>query len=243
MSALSRVVVAYGCLMLLACSSGKVAVGIDHGADVDAGSGGAEGGAAEPSATTLLAALGTCAEISNGELAPESGRSADVRVCGLTSAVFWKSEFAVDCDGKTTSTCNASQDKQFSPSTVGKDSAGNSLDAAAVPYVEVPVPSSTFNYHDAGLSMGSVAAVIYKDRLAYGAIGHEQEAGTIGAGSYALAERLGIDPNPVTGGLQSESVTYVAFTGATNQVSALEDESQAIALGKIAAAALIASAH
>ncbi len=242
MSALSQLGAMSCCWALLACSSGQVLVGIDHGVDVDSGASGSSG-AGDPTASELLAALGTCNEISNGELAPESGRTADVPICGLATAVYWRSEFAVDCDGKTTSTCNSNTDSQFGDSTVGKDSMGNSLDAAAVPYVEVPAASATFKYVSAGLNMGSVAAVVYKDHLAYAVIGHEQAADTIGSGSYALAERLDIDPNPKTGGLESESVTYVAFTGASNQVSALEDEAQAITLGKAAAAALIASAH
>lgn len=262
MSAPSRLRAACCGLSLLACSSGNVLVGVDHGVDGSAGTSGIAGSvgvagdvgaagtagtggtaAGAPSATELLAALGACNEVSSGELAPEAGRTADVKVCGLSTAVYWQSEFAVDCDGKKTTTCNSNTDKQFTASTVGKDSSGNSLDAAVVPYIEVPVANAVFDYAKQNVAMGSVAAVIYKDRLAYGVVGHEQDAGTIGSGSYAMAVLLGIDPDPESGGLQGESVTYIAFTGTANQVSALEDVAQATMLGKAAAAALVASSH
>src|SRR5450755_2564988 len=208
-------------LLSAGCSSGHVSVGDDRVLDsgVDAAA------PTDPSAAQLLALLMPCMQISSGLLAPEAGRTADIPVCGLSSAVFWISEFAVDCDGKRTSICNSQQDPQYQAMTVGTDSMGNSLDASVVPYVEVPAQSAVFDYRAAGVSMGSVAAVIYKDRLAYGVIGHEQASDVIGAASYAMAEQLGIDPNPVTGGLESEDVTYFAFTGPGNVVPALEDVS------------------
>ncbi|HEX3777565.1 MAG TPA: glycoside hydrolase family 75 protein [Polyangiaceae bacterium] len=224
------------------CSSGKVSVGDDR--LVDAGP--FEAGANAPSAASLLPLVASCSAasaISDGALAPESGRAADVFVCGLSNAVFWRSEFAVDCDGKITTTCNGQTDPQSQPNTVGKDSAGNSLDPTLVPYVEVPAPSAVFDYHAAGLSMGSVAAVIYKDQLAYGVLGQEQAAGVIGAGSYKLAELLGIDPDPVKGGLESEVVTYIAFTGASHVVPALQDESTIDSTAEMAARDLIATGH
>jgi hypothetical protein len=223
--------------LAIACSSGPQSVGDNR--PIDGGTGGAT--AAEPTAAALLAVLGSCSEISNGELSRESGRAADVPVCKLSNAVYWRSELAVDCDGKKTTICNSSQDPQYQSSTVGKDSAGDSLDASVVPYVEVPTPGAIFNYHSAGLSMGSVAAVIYKDHLAYGVVGHEQDADVIGAASYAMADALGINPDPVSGGLESEDVTYFAFTGASNVVPALEDQAAVSALAKAAATTLIAA--
>jgi Fungal chitosanase of glycosyl hydrolase group 75 len=232
-------------LLALGCSSGHVSVGDDHTPDAGAG----EASAMDPSATVLLGLAAPCnaggnpasKQISNGLLAPQAGRPADIPVCELKNAIFWRSEFAVDCDGKRTTTCNSQQDPQYQGSTVGKDSTGASLDASVVPYVEVPVASTVFDYHASGLSMGSVAIVIYQDRLAYGVLGHEQDATVIGAASYAMAALLGIDPNPVTGGLQNEDVTYLAFTGSNNVVPALEDEAAATSLAKAAAAELVAS--
>ena len=196
-----------------------------------------------PDAGTLLGLLGSCMQISNGLFAPQSGYPKDVPVCALKGAVYWRSEMAVDCDGKSTTACSAQTDPQFQGSTVGKDSAGNSLDAALVPYVEVPQVSALFDYRAAGLSMGSVVAVIYRGNLAYGVLGHEQGSDVIGAGSVAMAAQVGINPDPVKGGLQTEAVTYIAFTGAANTVPALEDVAGAAKLAQQAAAALIAASN
>ena len=229
---------------ILGCSSGRLSVGDDRfpsdaaAPDPDAGAGGAN--RLEPNASTLLPLLAMCShQASHGLLAPRSGHAADVPVCSLSNALFWTSEFAVDCDGKQTATCNSKTDPQFENNTVGKDSAGNPLDAAAVAYVEVPAQSAVFDYTAAGLSMGSVVAVIYNGRLAYGVLGHEQQAGQIGAGSVALASRLGVDPNPISGGLESEVVSYIAFVGADNAVSPLDNEAATAALAKSAIETLL----
>jgi hypothetical protein len=211
---------------------------------MDSGSAGmdaAGAGGMPPTAGGLLALLDPCVAISNGRLAPASGRTRDVTVCGFGSAVYWKSELAVDCDGKRTDTCNSQTYPQYQVTTLGKDSAGNSLDAAAVPFVEVPRASTTFDYHAAGLSMGSVVAVIYKNQLSYAVIGQEQDTDTIGNASYAVATNLGINSDPVKGGLQSEDVTYIAFKGAANVAPALDDVNAAAALAEKAAADLIAA--
>jgi hypothetical protein len=250
-------------LLASGCSSGRVSVGddrrIDAGLAAGAGAGGdsnSDSGAAgidaglagmnaaagsPPTAAGLLALLDPCTAISNGPLAPAAGRTKDITVCGFGSAVYWKSELAVDCDGKRTDTCNSQTDPQYQGTTIGKDSAGNSLDAAAVPYVEVPKASTTFDYRAAGLSMGTVVAVIYKNQLSYGVVGQEQDPDTIGNASYAMAVQLGINSDPVRGGLQSEDVTYIAFKGAANVIPALEDVNGAAALAEKAASDLIAA--
>lgn len=206
---------------------------MDAGVDAAAGS--------PPTAGALLALLDPCTAVSKGRLAPASGRTKDITVCGFGNAVYWRSELAVDCDGKRTDTCNGQTDPQYQGTTVGKDSAGNSLDAAAVPYVEVPKASTAFDYRAAGLSMGTVVAVIYKNQLSYGVVGQEQDPDTIGNASYAMATQLGINSDPVNGGLQSEDVTYIAFKGASNVVPALEDVPGAAALAEKAASELIAA--
>jgi hypothetical protein len=222
-------------------SAGGANAGSDSGPDANTDSGAAGTGGTTPNAGALLALLDPCVAVSNGPLAPASGRKKDVTVCGFGNAVYWKSELAVDCDGKRTDTCNSQTDPQYQGTTLGKDSAGNSLDAAAVPYIEVPKSSATFDYHAAGLSMGSVVAVIYKNQLRYAVVGQEQDTDTIGNASYATAMELGINSDPVNGGLQSEDVTYIAFKGASNVVPALDDVSAAADLAEKAAADLIAA--
>ncbi len=237
-------------LLPLACSSGPVSVGDDRQAAA-AGGGGASGeaGAAgeagtnngSPTASELLGLLDPCVMISDGLLAREAGKTKDVPVCGLRNAVYWTSQLSVDCDGKRSDVCNAQTDPQSSPTTVGKDSAGESLDAAVVPFVEVPRASAAFDYEAAGLSMGSVVAVIYKGKLAYGVLGQEQAQDVIGAASVAMADLLGIDSDPIKGGLQSKDVTYLAFAGADYVAPALEDVPASEALAQRAAAELLAA--
>ncbi len=247
----------------LGCSSGQLSVGDDRqpvivfdssgatdvpdvGADavddaVDAASGfdaidATDAGSAI--AGSLVALTATCSNrISHGLLQSQPGRTADVAICGLSSAVFWKSGLAVLCAGKSTAICNDVADPQFQASTTGKDSHGDSLDAAAVPYVEVSAKSMIFDYSvDAGLKMGTVMAVIYKDRLQFGVIGTVGVQDVIGDASYAMANDLGMNPNPSSGGTPT-GVTYIAFPAAV--VTMLENNDEAVQLGLAAADALI----
>jgi len=244
------------------CSSGQLSVGDDRalvividsggtdipdvGADVGAETFDAATGvdaldatdASSVTAGNLLALTGTCAKrISNGFLSSSSGKPADVAICALSTAVFWQSGLAVLCAGKSTAICNAMTDPQFQASTTGKDSLGNSLDAAAVPYVEVSAKSPTFDYFaDAGLAMGTVVAVIYGGRLQYGVIGTVGVRDVIGDASYAMAKDLGMNPDPQVGGTPS-GVTYIAFPSAV--AAMLENTDEAVRLGQAAADALI----
>ena len=61
----------------------------------------------------------------------------------------------------------------------------------------------------------------------------------IGEASYAMATLLGIDPDPATGGTGS-GVTYIAFTGPTSVVNKIEDHAEAVRLGQMLAATLLA---
>ncbi len=226
----------------LGCSSGRISVGDNRDAGLAAaGAMGEAGASGEPTVDQLLSLLDPCTRISNGLLAREVGRTKDVPVCGFGSAVYWTSQLSVDCDGKRGPVCNKTSDPQSTDTTDGKDSSGNSLDPAVVPYVEVPTASATFDYQAAGLRMGSVVAVIYKGRLVYGVLGNEQSADVIGAASHAMAEKLGIDPDPILGGLQTKDVTYLAFSGAAHAVPALEDVSAIDALGQSSVDELIAT--
>ena len=88
-------------------------------------------------------------------------------------------------------------------------------------------------HHD--VELGGVAAVIYEDRVEYAVLGDEgpvtaepegadgeceglpEAGGILGEGSYALADRLGINPNPNRGGVDCEGgdcpVTWIVFQG------------------------------
>ncbi|MBL8976317.1 MAG: hypothetical protein JNK56_37275 [Myxococcales bacterium] len=53
-----------------------------------------------------------------------------------------------------------------------------------------------------------------------------------------MAESLGIDPDPSTGGSDGP-VTYIAFTGKSAVVTTMEDHDEAVAVGTARAAELL----
>jgi Fungal chitosanase of glycosyl hydrolase group 75 len=190
--------------------------------------------------TGLLAVISrsNCSnQIATG-LAPRPASSTNVDICGLSNAVYWQSGLEVLCDGVMTTTCNINTDPQYQSTTLAKDSSGNSLDAAAVPYIEMSAPTSRFDYTTVGLQMGSVAAVIRQTQITFAVVGTEGIADVIGDASYATAKELGMNPDPVEGG-EPSGITYFAFTGPSNVLTKNEDHAEAVRLGQAAAAALI----
>ncbi|MET8884161.1 glycoside hydrolase family 75 protein [Streptomyces rubiginosohelvolus] len=201
-------------------------------------SGSVSGSAQEPetdadagvvTAAELLAEVRACSRISKGRYRTDSGSAkATVPVCGTRDAVFWKADMDIDCDGRKTRACNRKTDPYFLPETAFQSSRGEPLDSAALPHVVVPGPSKVWDYRKAGLTGGSVVAVVYRDRVRYGVIGDTGPTGIIGEASYAMAKTLGIDPDPSTGGAES-GVTYIAFKN--SRISPIESRARAQSRG------------
>ncbi|MFJ2852765.1 glycoside hydrolase family 75 protein [Streptomyces rubiginosohelvolus] len=199
-------------------------------------SGSSSGSAQEPeaeagvvTAAQLLAEVRACSRISKGRYRTDSGSAkATVPVCGTRDAVFWKADMDIDCDGRKTRACNRKTDPYFLPETAFQSSRGEPLDSAALPHVVVPGPSKVWDYRKAGLTGGSVVAVVYRDRVRYGVIGDTGPTGIIGEASYAMAKTLGIDPDPSTGGAES-GVTYIAFKN--SRISPIESRARAQSRG------------
>lgn len=221
-------------LLAIAGCSGSGATSPDGPAAIDS----MIDGAGAPTAADLLAKLATCTKV-GGDYATDSGGAQTISICGLSSAVFWKADMDVDCDGKMSAQCNLNTDPAYQNQTSATDSLGNPLDAATLPYVVVPLPSTRFDYMTGGLALGSVIAVIYNDKIAYGVFGDEGPSSIIGESSYAMAQSLGIDPDPSTGGADS-GVAYLAFTGSDAVVPVIEDHAMAVQLGVAKARALLA---
>ncbi|WP_097975004.1 glycoside hydrolase family 75 protein [Streptomyces sp. gb14] len=180
-------------------------------------------------AAQLLAEVRACSRISKGRYRTDSGSAkATVPVCGTRDAVFWKADMDIDCDGRKTRACNRKADPYFLPETAFQSSRGEPLDSAALPHVVVPGPSKVWDYRKAGLTGGSVVAVVYRDRVRYGVIGDIGPTGIIGEASYAMAKTLGIDPDPSTGGAES-GVTYIAFKN--SRISPIESRARAQSRG------------
>jgi hypothetical protein len=180
-------------------------------------------------AADLLAKLRSCAQISNGRYRSDDGARADIPVCGKQGAVFWKADMDIDCDGRPGARCNSRTDPLFSDATAYQQSDGRQLDAETLPYIVVPGVSRIWNHRDHDVRAGSVAAVIYRDRVQYAVVGDIGPRHIIGEASYATAKALGIRPDP-TGGGTGAGVTYLVFKD--SRVSPIESHRAAVTLGE-----------
>jgi hypothetical protein len=190
-------------------------------------------------AEALLAKLAACTKVSKAPYAKDVGGAANIDVCGLVNAVFFRADMDVDCDGKPSAICSKTTDPSYQSQTAATDSKGGYLDAATLPYAVVPGVSSRWSYKTSGIAMGTVVAVIYAGKVEYGIVGDVGPVSIVGEASYAMAKNLGINPNPKTGGV-SDGVAYLFFTGASGQVSKKEDHAEAVRVGEQRAAQLLA---
>ena len=150
-------------------------------------------------------------------------------IYGLKGALYWVSDLDVDCDGKPTpGKCNATNDGSYQGDTAFHGPAG-ALTAAKTPYVVIP---NNFPLGPNGLKGGQVIAVIFGGKIQYAVFGDTGPADIIGEASYACAEKLGIPPSAIDGGMNGRSVTYIAFTGAGTVPSNIEDLTETKALGE-----------
>ncbi len=226
-------------LLLAGCATdGMDPLGPDGGALIDAPGDAPPPGL--PTAAELLARISSCDDIVGGTYAPDNAAPSDISICGYPAAVAWKADLDVDCDGKQSAQCNLQTDPDYMGQTAATDSNGDPLDAAALPYVVIPGRSSRFDFRAAGLQMGSVVAVIFNDRVEYGVLGDVGPVALIGEASYRMAEVLGIDPDPSTGGTEG-GVAYIAFTGDPGVVNVIEDHDEAVAVGTERAMTLLAT--
>ncbi|MBL1106426.1 glycoside hydrolase family 75 protein [Streptomyces sp. 5-8] len=161
-------------------------------------------------AADLLARVGECSQLSRGRYRTDADSRATVRVCGTRDAVFWKADLDIDCDGRPSARCNRRTDPVFADTTAFQQSDGRHLSAERLPYIVVPAPSRRWNFLSSGVRGGSVAAVVYNDRVQYAVVGDTGPRDIIGEASYATARRLGIRPDPRDGGVPS-GVTYIVF--------------------------------
>ncbi|KOG42964.1 glycoside hydrolase family 75 protein [Streptomyces resistomycificus] len=180
-------------------------------------------------AAGLLAKVSSCAQISHGKYRTDANTRAEIPVCGLKGAVFWKADMDIDCDGRRTAKCNERTDPWFHPDTAFHQSDGRPLRSDTLPYVVVPGASALWKPAASGIRGGGVVAVIHDGKVRYAVVGDTGPSQIIGEASYAAAKSLGIDPDPARGGTAAE-VTYILFKD--SRVSPIESHRQAVALGK-----------
>lgn len=180
-------------------------------------------------AASIRAWLGTCQPLAGtSRFASDSGGTANVDICaGPNGAIFWSSDFDIDCDGGRATACTA--DPYYMAETAGTTSTGAPLDASTLPFIVVPSPSSRWDFRDNQIRYGTVGVVLYGDRMEYAIVGDAGPTSIIGEGSYALAVSLGINPDPVRGGAGS-GATFIVFPGL--RVTRNENHAEAVSLGE-----------
>jgi hypothetical protein len=180
-------------------------------------------------AADLLAKVRGCTRVSRGRYRGDAGGPARIPVCGTRDAVYWTADMDIDCDGRPGRRCNRRTDPLFFSATAYAQSDGRPLSAERLPFIVVPAPSSIWDHRDHGVRGGSVAAVVYGDRVQYAVVGDVGPRRIIGEASYATAKALGIRPNPRSGGVPSD-VTYIVFKG--SRVRPIEDRAAAALTGE-----------
>jgi hypothetical protein len=197
---------------------------------------------AAPTAQQLLTrAHKGCSVVSNGKYKTDGEKSSPARVpiCKAGSAFVWTADMDIDCDGIKTSHCNHDADPWYQPQTSFKTSKGKWFTSDKTHYFVIPLPSSRFNYKARGIKPGSVAAVIYKNKVVYAVFADEGPNNIIGEASWLTAHDLGINPDPENGGVDGLVVTYIVFPGVVP--SPVENNSAITAKGTTAANAFIKS--
>ncbi|SER48718.1 chitosanase of glycosyl hydrolase group 75 [Streptomyces sp. yr375] len=180
-------------------------------------------------AADLMSRVRDCAPVSRGRYRTDDDAPATIPVCGTDEAVFWTADMDIDCDGRPSPQCNSGTDPLFSDATAYQQSDGRYLSAEALPYIVVPGVSALWDHREHGVGGGSVAAVVYRDRVQYAVVGDTGPSGIIGEASYATAQALGIRPDPRGGGTPS-GVTYIVFKN--SRATPIESHASAVEVGE-----------
>jgi hypothetical protein len=196
--------------------------------------------AAAPSAAQILARANRgCTKVSKANFkTDEDASKSNISICKAGKAFVWKADMDIDCDGVRTKNCNENTDDAYQNQTSFETSKGKSFQADKTHYFVIPLPSNRFNYQASGIKPGSVAAIIFKNKVVYAVFADEGPKEIIGEASFATAGALGIPNDPNNGGVDS-GVTYVVFPGQVP--SPVEDNSKIDAKGVAAATAFINS--
>lgn len=145
----------------------------------------------------------------------DEGEQASVAINSIQSkekALCWDADLDIDCDGESDNKCNSTTDPWFYPAVA----AGKGIYASKTPFYVIP---TSFNSKTYGVDLGSVGAVVYKGKVSYGPLLDLCAMNNvIGEASYAMAESLGINPDPQVGGTDG-SVIYFAFAGTAAKLS------------------------
>jgi len=140
--------------------------------------------------------------------------------------VGFTAKLAIDADG-------ASDAWKSDPTGQSKTSLlyknGESLNPRALPFIVVPVD---FHNTHPNVRLGDYATVTYGAKTLYAIVGDKGPAGVLGEGSIALAAGLGINPDPIKGGISRADVRYMIAPGSRDQPDPPRDAATVQARGK-----------
>jgi hypothetical protein len=211
------------------------------GSGAGSGTGGSNVGA--PTGAELLAKLGSCTKV-HGPFNPDGPNTGNIDVCQTGSAVWWKADMDVDCDGIQTPPCDTDNTGQPQTSIVDLAPSGD-VDPTELPYFVIPLGTPETEWYTAyGIELGQIGAIIYKGQVIYGIFADQAGGNFIGEASYKLCSLFiganNCDPN--NGGIDPLDVTYITFSGTTARASGQDiyDHDKHTALGEAAAKAWLA---
>jgi hypothetical protein len=151
-----------------------------------------------------------------------------------SGATFFEADQDVDCDGSHDGPCNVSKDPSHQPDL----SCGCNANAGKLPFFVLPL-GTRFNASARGIKLGQVGVGIYVDPatkkvgMMYAPWldedGVQQE---VGESSAYMAQQMGVDPNPETGGSDTGN-TWIVFPGSANMLSGADrlDHAKALSVG------------
>ncbi len=162
----------------------------------------------------------------------------------LGDAYLWEAGLSIDCDGKPASPCSERMPAP-EPHTALQSSKGEPLDPVNLPFLVLPGSDcGPFNFEAHGVVPGSTMAVVNEEnnRVEYGVAGDTGDCEALGSASYLMANRLGIDADPSTGG-RADKVLYIVFKGPCTMLEEPEDHKEAEHRGEALATRLVKAAQ
>jgi Fungal chitosanase of glycosyl hydrolase group 75 len=200
-------------------------------------------GVAGPTAASLIALVAKSKQVVTGYDNGYNQNNKTLSIREIGGAYLWESGMSIDCDGKSGAPCS-SLNPMPDPETALHTSKGEPLDPIHLQFAVLPGSGcKLFDLDKNGVLPGSVMVVINEknNKVEYGVAGDVGACESLGSASYLMADRLGIDPDPETGGTP-DKVLYIVFKGPCATVDKPEDHQEATDRGEALAAKLVEAA-
>lgn len=131
--------------------------------------------------------------------------------------LIWESKFDIDADGSGPET----KGDTFIGDTSLHDQSGKPLNSWRLPFAVLPLDRKGHidaSISETGLQLGDLGVAFYEDSVCPFIYGDRGPSSKIGEGSAYMAYNLGINYDPVRGGLQDipPGVIFLSFIGSSN---------------------------